>query len=392
LARFEHHCEGWDRAVFGAISYNSTAPYRVHAIPTEVGAGSSPAGVPIDRSVVVENLGPAPLSVTAALISGSEVTAFAVVGDGCTGVPLAAGSQCSLTVRFASWNVGSFTATLTIFDDIAPSGGTGRDVRLTGTATAAPPPPPPPPVADPTGEFTPLTPARVLDTRDGTGDHRGPLGTNGTIDVQIAGRGGVPSVGAAAVVMNVTVTEPTLPSFLTVWPTGMARPLVSNLNFVAGQTVPNLVTVALGLNGWVSAYNLQGSVHVVFDVVGYYASGMGTVGSRFHATDPFRLFDTRDDGIPLGQGETLSIDLTYDEAIPPGSVTGLIMNVTVTEPTLPSYLTVFPGDVARPLASNLNYVAGLTVPNLVVVRVPASNVISFYNNTGATHVLADVVG
>ena len=51
------------------------------------------------------------------------------------------------------------------------------------------------------------------------------------------------------------------------------------------------------------------------------------------------------------------------------------MNVTVTDPTWDGYVTVYPGDVAdRPTASNLNFVAGQTVPNLVTVKVPASGV------------------
>ena len=130
--------------------------------------------------------------------------------------------------------------------------------------------------ADPTGDFTPLTPARILDTRDGTGGHSGPLGSGASFDVQITGQGGVPASGVAAVVLNVTVTQPTEPGYLTIWPTGVQRPVISNLNFVAGQTVPNAVTVAVSPAGKVSVYNLTGSTHVVFDVVGYYANADGS--------------------------------------------------------------------------------------------------------------------
>ena len=69
-----------------------------------------------------------------------------------------------------------------------------------------------------------------------------------------------------------------------------------------------------------------------------------------------------------------------------------MLNVTVAEATGPaSYLTLFPNGTARPLASNLNFVAGEIVPNLVVVRVQNGKV-SIYNNLGATHVIADVQG
>ncbi len=70
--------------------------------------------------------------------------------------------------------------------------------------------------------------------------------------------------------MNVTVTEPSAASFLTAWPAGQALPLAANLNYVAGQTVPNLVVAKVGAGGKVSLYNAAGSTHVVADVVGWY--------------------------------------------------------------------------------------------------------------------------
>src|SRR5207237_22129 len=78
--------------------------------------------------------------------------------------------------------------------------------------------------------YTPLTPARILDTRDGTGGFSSPLGPGGSLDLTVTGVGGVPASGVTAVVLNVTVTDTSAPSFLTVWPTGQPRPLASNLN------------------------------------------------------------------------------------------------------------------------------------------------------------------
>ena len=81
--------------------------------------------------------------------------------------------------------------------------------------------------------------------------------------------GGVPA-NAASVVVNTTVTQGTAPSYLTVYPSGVARPLASNLNFNAWQDIPNLVIVKVGSGGNVQAYNNSGGVHVIFDVVGYF--------------------------------------------------------------------------------------------------------------------------
>ena len=68
------------------------------------------------------------------------------------------------------------------------------------------------------------------------------------------------------------VTNPTAGSFLTLFPTGQNRPLASNLNFGPGETIPNLVVVKVGPDGKVDLYNAQGSVHVTFDVVGWFGS------------------------------------------------------------------------------------------------------------------------
>jgi hypothetical protein len=253
---------------------------------------------------------------------------------------------------------------------------------------------------DPTGEFTPLVPTRILDTRTSLGGHPGKLGPGQSLSQQITGQGGVPAHGVGSVVVNVSVTEPTAPSHLTVWPSGNPMPLSSNLNYVPGQTVPNLVTVGLGADGAVLVYNNAGSTHVIVDVVGYYAGATGNLGSRFRGLDPTRLFDTRNGsgGVPdasLTSGQILAFEVTGKGGVPATGVTSVVMNVTVTEPTSSGFVTVYPDGGATPTASNLNFVAGLTAPNLVVVKVPASGVVDFYhfsNFGGRTHLLADVVG
>ena len=120
-----------------------------------------------------------------------------------------------------------------------------------------------------TMSFNPLPPTRILDTRSGPGP-TGKVGPDGTITVDVTGLGGVPATGVSAVVLNTTVTEPTSASFLTVFPSDSSMPLASNLNFSAGQTVPNLVIVRVGADGNVKVYNKLGSVHVIFDVAGWY--------------------------------------------------------------------------------------------------------------------------
>lgn len=238
------------------------------------------------------------------------------------------------------------------------------------------------------GEYHPVTPARILDTRDGTGSVRAPIGAGSVRDLTVAGRGGVPGSGASAVVMNVTATDATAPSFLTVWPGDVARPTASSLNWPAGATRPNLVIAPLAADGTVSIYNLTGEVSVVADVVGWYGAA---TGDAFVAQAPVRILDTRDAAAPIRQGEARTVRATGGAGVPTWA-TAVALNVTATGATAPSFLTVWPTGIARPLASSLNLGVGETVPNLVVVPVGTLGGVSIYNNTGSTHVVVDVVG
>ncbi len=256
------------------------------------------------------------------------------------------------------------------------------------------------------GEYTPVTPRRILDTRgiDSSlpcNQSIGVLGNDSSVDVQVAGCGPIPSTGVAAVVMNVTVDAPTASSYLTVWPSGGTKPEVSNLNFAAGQTVPNLVTVKVGGNGKVSAYNLTGSTQVIFDVVGWYGAPGGTAGSRFHPETPDRVLDTRGDPSitcnpgagALGPVATRTVQVGGCGQVPgDGSATAVAVNVTVTQPTAPGFLNVFPGQLASASTSSLNFVPALTVPNLVIVQLSPTGTIKLFNSAGFTHVIVDVVG
>jgi hypothetical protein len=248
----------------------------------------------------------------------------------------------------------------------------------------------------PAGFFNPLPPKRVLDTRSGVGAAAAKVGAQGSIDVQLTGQGGVPAAGVSAVVLNVTVTNPSAPSYLTLFPTGGTVPLVSNLNFVAGQTVPNRVVVKVGTGGKLTIFNAAGSVDVVADVGGWFTDSSDPLatGAGFIGITPTRILDTRTRAVPLHAGETRS--LAAARAPVPGMTSptpprAVVLNVTVTNPSAPSYLTVFP-DGATPLASDLNFVAGQTVPNMVVVKVAADGTIKLFNAGGTVDVVVDLVG
>jgi subtilisin family serine protease len=244
--------------------------------------------------------------------------------------------------------------------------------------------------------YHPLAPGRILDTRTGNGARPVKLGAGASLDLQVTGRGGVPSTGVSAVVVNLTVTEPTAASHLTAWPTGSPRPNASSVNFRAGQTLAGLAVAKVGSGGKVSLFNNSGQTHLVADVVGWYDVGAGASGARYTPLAPSRILDTRTGNgarpVKLGPGASLDLQVTGRGGVPASGVTGVVMNVTATEPTAASHLTAWPTGSLRPNASNLNYVAGQTVPNLVVAKVGSSGRVSLFNNSGQTHVVADVVG
>jgi hypothetical protein len=108
----------------------------------------------------------------------------------------------------------------------------------------------------------------VLDTRDAAS---GPaLPANAERGIVLSGKCGIPGTARAAS-LNVTVTQPTAPGNLVVFPTG-SSPATSTLNYQAGQTRGNNATVALGTGATVSvrATQASGSVHVILDVNGYF--------------------------------------------------------------------------------------------------------------------------
>jgi hypothetical protein len=229
------------------------------------------------------------------------------------------------------------------------------------------------------GSYRPVTPVRLTDTRAG-----GRLVQ--LIAVPLSGR--VPA-DTIAVTLNVTVTAPVRAGFVTVYPCGWARPTASNLNYAGGRTVPNLVTVKVGTGMRVCVYS-SAPTHVLVDLAGSY----GGSGTTLTTSVPDRFLDTRNgDGGWLGAvaaWQRVELPVGGAAGIPAGA-TAAVLNVTVTGARGSGYLVAYPCDSAVPNTSNLNFVTGETVPNLVVVRLASSGRVCISSST-RTFVLADLAG
>ncbi|MBB5871100.1 hypothetical protein F4553_004479 [Allocatelliglobosispora scoriae] len=246
------------------------------------------------------------------------------------------------------------------------------------------------------GTYLPVGPVRVLDTRNAIGiATRVPVAAGASVSLQVAGLNGVPATGLAGVAVNVTVTSTAGSGYLTVFPSGTQQPIVSNLNWSAGSTTANMAEVPVGEDGRITLANgSTGTVHVLVDLLGYYTSA---AGGLFTPRGPVRVLDTRyATGVatttPVPAGATISVPVTGANGVPASGVTAVALNVTITGATASGYLTAYADGAPRPTASNLNWAAGRTVPNMVVVPVVNGRVAFFNGGTSTVHVLADLLG
>ncbi|MGA7088242.1 MAG: G1 family glutamic endopeptidase [Candidatus Dormiibacterota bacterium] len=251
------------------------------------------------------------------------------------------------------------------------------------------------------GGYVALTPARITDTRPGSGypNAGATLGPGTSLSIQVTGQGRVTAVGdVEAALLNVTVTDTDAASFLTVYPEAGTQPNSSNLNWIPGQTVPNRVVVPVNTTtGQITVFNAFGKADVIVDVDGYFTNDNAPAGAGLYtAITPTRLVDTRSGSGEFGAGATLGPSGVNSEPLASlgslgSNVTAMVTNVTTTDTTAPSFLTVYPGP-SLPNASDLNWTGGRTVANLTVATVDSQGNVSFFNDAGSVDVIADIFG
>ena len=242
------------------------------------------------------------------------------------------------------------------------------------------------------GQFNALSPARLLDTRSSN-----KIAPAGNVSVGVRGQAGVPATGVSAVVLNLTVTNPAAGGFITAWPHDVVpRPVASNVNFSAGQTIANRAIVAVGASGLIDFYNGGGAVDLVVDVSGWFTDAGGTTGGDYFALAPTRFLDTRTTRTPIPPGGVRPLQVGGVNGLPAmggaGAPSAVVATITVTNPAAGGFVTAWPDGYTRPLASDLNWSAGNTVANLVVVALGPTGVIDLYNGGGTADFIVDVVG
>jgi hypothetical protein len=162
--------------------------------------------------------------------------------------------------------------------------------------------------------------------------------------------------------------------------------------------------VKVPANGKIHIYNALGSVQLIADVVGFYRAGADPAtfaGRVLPLSPPLRDIDTRPDNVRLGTGQSelwaLDDTLASPSIAPYCPCGGVVMNMTGTDATAPTFLTVYPA--ARPDASTVNFTPGEAVANLTVAKLAPGHdqsgkqfqsTLSFYNASGLTHYLGDI--
>jgi hypothetical protein len=242
--------------------------------------------------------------------------------------------------------------------------------------------------AGPTSAYVAMpTSQRLLDTRGSL-----PVPANGTISVAITGAAPLPAPGTVtAAVLNLTVTPPAAPGFWTVWPHTSPRPEASNLNIdelqgLAGNVTPNLITVPVGADGVVDVYG-SGGGHVIVDLLGYYTPAETASSGRFEPlASPTRVLDTRS-ASTFAKGETRAFTV-------PGAAGASAVAVNLTAVTItPGFWQVYAKGSPAPSTSNLNSPPGFgaAIANQAIVAVDASGAINIFSENGGD-LLIDVVG
>ena len=230
-------------------------------------------------------------------------------------------------------------------------------------------------------QFVPMTPCRLLDTRNGS-----PLMGGQTLTVQVQGVCGIPA--AQAYSFNVTVVPHGSLNYLTLWPTGQQQPVVSTMNSYDGRTKAVAAIIPAGTGGAINAYATN-TTELILDINGYFVSSIDST-LAFYPLTPCRLYDTRG-GNYLHAQQTVDFPILGTCSIP-DNAQAYAFNLTA----LPlhgslNYLTAWPAGQPQPGTSTLNAPTGAVTANAAIVQGGTSGDISVYSYND-TNLIIDVNG
>jgi hypothetical protein len=247
-----------------------------------------------------------------------------------------------------------------------------------------------PPTASPNGlAFYPITPCRIVDTRNPAGPLGGPalVGQATRTFPLLSSTCNVPS-SAQAYSLNFTALPSNGLGFLTAWAAGQPQPAPSILNAPFGATAANAAIVTAGVNGGISVFTTH-DTNLIIDINGYFAPP-GPGGLSLFTLTPCRILDTR---IPAGSpplNGTLIVDVTGSGCGAPASAHGYVFNATVIPPGLLGFLELWPNGAPEPGVSTLNAFDGAVTSNMAIVSTTNGSVNAF--TSAPSHLVLDISG
>ncbi|HEV3042014.1 MAG TPA: carboxypeptidase regulatory-like domain-containing protein [Candidatus Angelobacter sp.] len=238
--------------------------------------------------------------------------------------------------------------------------------------------------------FFPITPCRMVDTRNAPGPLDGPsLQGNGPgrSFPLLSSSCNVPAT-AQAYSLNFTSVPNGGLDYLTTWPTGQLQPSVSTLNAPTGAITANAAIVAAGSNGAISVF-VSNDSDLVIDVNGYFAPP-GPGGLSLYNLPPCRVVDTR---IPAGSPPfkgTRDVNVAASGCGAPVSAQAYVVNATVVPSGVLGYLTLWPQGAPQPLVSTLNANDGAITSNMAIVPTSNGSISAFAQDP--TQLVVDLFG
>jgi hypothetical protein len=241
-------------------------------------------------------------------------------------------------------------------------------------------------------EFYPVTPCRVVDTRNLTGSFGGPSlagNTSRTFPLP-TGSCNLPST-AQAYSLNLTAVPQVPLGYLTAWPTGQTQPGTANLSSTTGTVAASAAIVPAGTSGSINVY-ASNTTDLVIDVDGYFASP-GAGGLSLYTLPPCRVLDTRQ----LSDTQTTQpFSGELDESIQasacgvPVGAQAYVLNATVVPSAPLGYLTLWAQGAVQPLAATLSAVDQTVTSNLAIVTTTNGSISTFAANP--TQLILDIFG
>ena len=245
--------------------------------------------------------------------------------------------------------------------------------------------------------FIAVTPCRLVDTRENLGQFGQPALVAGAVrSFPIPSAScGIPS-SAKAYALNVTVVPKGSLSYLTIFPTGQAQPLVSTLNSIDGRIKANAALVPAGAGGAISVFATN-PAELVLDISGYFVDANSDASAlAYYPIAPCRVADTRNPAGGLGgpilvAGGVRSLPILSSNCAIPSNARAYSINATVVPSGPLGYLTLWPAGQSQPLVSTLNAPTGAIVANAAIVPAGGNGAISAFA-TSSTHLVLDING